>query len=75
MELTDKSQSQSSGNHPEGFPKLTVNARVRFRSENPEREPQATIIEVGYLGVRLAWDDGHHHTTVLSHRLSQLEAL
>jgi hypothetical protein len=62
-------------NPPDYIHDFQVNDRVRFQSENPEREPLATVIEVGYCAVRLAWDDGHEPTTVLSNRLGQLERL
>lgn len=61
--------------HPDMYPALVVNQRVRFFSDEPTYEPIATIIEVGYCGVRLAWDDGHEPTMVMAQRLSQLEVL
>jgi hypothetical protein len=61
--------------HPDCFPWLTVNARVRFRSEHPESEPVGTIIETGYSSVRIRCDDNHPPSIVVSERLRQLEVL
>jgi hypothetical protein len=58
---------------PDNFPKLVVNARVRFKSENPEVEPVGTIIEVGYCSVRIKWDD--EHPTTLASPSSSLKEL
>ena len=43
------------------FEEFTVNRRVRFFSENPEREPVGTIAEVDPISehVVIEWDDEH----------------
>jgi len=51
------------------------NLRVRFISENPEREPQGTIIDVGYAAVTIGWDDDHSPSCVERKRWNQLEVV
>ncbi len=61
---------------PDNFPKLVVNARVRFKSEDSNVEPVGTIIEVGYCSVRIEWTDGHPVSLVSpSSALKELEVV
>jgi hypothetical protein len=60
---------------PDNFPKLQVNARVRFKSENHEVEPVGTIIEVGYCSVRIEWTDEHPVSLVCGDRMKELEVV
>lgn len=49
------------------FEQLTVNQRVRFFSENPEREPAGTIISVDPVSewIVIEWDDDEFPRTDL----------
>lgn len=62
-------------NAPDNFPKLVLNARVRFKSEI-DAEPVGTITEVGYCSVRITWDDEHPVSLICpSSALEELEVV
>lgn len=62
---------------PDNFPKLQVNARVRFTPDGAGAavEPVGTIIEVGYCSVKIEWTDEHPVSLVCGERMKELEVV